>query len=95
MDDIDAGNPGAKDKCLTALDMLAEGSLPAHRTEKVHGVPAIWELRVKHRGEEYRLLFGRDGDTFVVCNALHKKTQRIPRRVIDQAVTNFRAYVEG
>lgn len=95
MDDVDGGNAGAKDKCLTALDMLADGSLPPGRMEKVHNNPTIWELRVKHKGEEYRLFFGRSRDAYLICNALHKKSQKIPRRIIDQAVANFNAYAGG
>ena len=95
MDDIDRGNAGAKDKCLTALDMLADGSLPTGRMEKVHGSPTIWELRVKHKGEEYRLFVGRSRDNCVVCNAFHKKSQKIPRRIINQAVANFNTCIGG
>lgn len=56
----------------------------------------IYEFRVTHIGNEFRLFFCYDGDTLVILfNGIKKKTQKTPRNEIDKAVRLKKEYYES
>ncbi len=50
----------------------------------------IYELRK----DRHRILFGRDGNTFVLLSGFIKKTQKTPRTEIDLAKQRFQEYLK-
>jgi phage-related protein len=46
----------------------------------------IYELRARCRKVRLRILYFRDGDTFLLCNGIRKKTGRVPDSEIDKAI---------
>lgn len=56
----------------------------------------IYEFRVTHLGNEFRLFFCYDGDALVILfNGIKKKTQKTPRNEIDKAVRLKKEYYES
>ncbi len=64
----------ARQKCITYIDLLA---LCASHVKKLEA--DIWELRPEFGGTEYRIFFGRQGETFVLLHAITKKRQKVSR----------------
>ena len=80
------------DKVLRALDLLrTEERLPRHYIKYVR--EGLYEFRVSHGNNEFRLFFIYDGDTIVVLfNCFKKKTQRTPHREIEKALRLRKEY---
>ena len=56
----------------------------------------IYEFRVTHLGNEFRLFFCYDGDALVILfNGIKKKTQKTPRNEIDKAERLKKEYYES
>ncbi len=75
-------------KCLSYLKRVqAEGPhLPKHYAEKMGD--NLWEIKPEYNNIEYRFLFGFIGPNRIgVVTALKKKRMRLPRKVLDQAMT--------
>ncbi len=63
----------ARQKCITYIDLLAMTGL-ALRASHIKKLEAdIWELRPEFGGTEYRIFFGRQGETFVLLHAITNK----------------------
>ncbi len=45
----------------------------------------MWELKVKHKRNEYRILYFFSGVKVILVHAFMKKTQKVPRREIKLA----------
>jgi len=86
---LQALSKGARRKCGRYMLFLQESGrgLPASYLRKLEG--PIWELRPEYDGIEYRLLFGRSGDTFVFVHAFIKKRQKTARADIELAQRRF------
>ena len=80
------------DKVLRALDLLrTEERLPRHYIKYVR--EGLYEFRVSHGNNEFRLFFIYDGDTIVVLfNCFKKKTQRTPHQEIEKALRLRKEY---
>ena len=80
------------DKVLRALDLLrTEERLPRHYIKYVR--EGLYEFRVSHGNNEFRLFFIYDGNTIVVLfNCFKKKTQRTPHREIEKALRLRKEY---
>jgi putative component of toxin-antitoxin plasmid stabilization module len=85
LDELDLG---ARAKCLARIRSLAENTVPPGQREKLRG--EIWELKIRHSGEQYRFLYSQQSDRVHLLVAYHKKRQKIPTRLIDQAEENLR-----
>ena len=67
-------------KVLRSIDMLAEFGfeLPDDALRKVTGT-AMWELRTRHAGNQYRILtYNPAGRLFVLLHGILKKDHAIP-----------------
>lgn len=82
-------------KIQRALALLKQDEkIPAHYIKYIE--QGILELRISHCGNEFRVFFMYDGEDIVVLfNALHKKTQKTPRREIDKALKLKKEYYEA
>jgi hypothetical protein len=56
------------------------GPYAEHLRDKIH------ELRARCRKVRLRILYFRDGDTFLLCNGIRKKSGRVPDSEIDKAI---------
>jgi phage-related protein len=85
---IESQEKRTKAKILSTLHFLAETSNqpPHHIFQKMSGTQNLWEIRVRHAGNIYRLLCFFDGEQVVILtHAFQKKTQKTPRQEIDTA----------
>lgn len=82
-------------KFLRALMLLRHSDkqdIPRHFKYITDGIN---ELRVNYGSNELRLFFFRDGDTLVILlNGFKKKTQKTPKKEIDQAIKLKKEYYE-
>lgn len=85
---LDELDPGARAKCLARIQSLSQDTVPPGQREKLRG--EIWELKVRHSGEQYRFLYAYHLTRIHLLVAYHKKRQKIPPRLIDQAEENLR-----
>ena len=83
-------------KFLRALMLLRhsdEQDIPRHYIKYI--TEGISELRVNYGSNELRLFFFRDGDILVILlNGFRKKTQKTPKKEIDQAIKLKKEYYE-
>ncbi|MBO7565932.1 MAG: type II toxin-antitoxin system RelE/ParE family toxin [Bacteroidales bacterium] len=71
-----------------------EDKIPYHYIKYIRD--GVYEFRVTHINNEFRLFFIYDGDTIVVLfNCFKKKTQKTPKSEIDKAVKLKEEYYES
>lgn len=87
---LDGLDDAAAAKCLEVIGWLASGELDRHPKARDHLDGPIWELRVRHAGEQYRFLYAIERRRAYLLVALHKKTQKIERRDIARAKDRLR-----
>jgi len=77
----------AQAKIIATLRQIQETDHPPHRIfQKMTGTPDLWEVRVKHNTNIYRLLSFFDGSQIIILtHAFQKKTQKTPSKEIDTA----------
>lgn len=73
-------------KIRRALDLFkAEDKLPRHFIKFIRD--GVYEFRVTHGNNEFRIFFIYDGDAIVVLfNAFRKKSQKTPNSEIEKAL---------
>ena len=73
-----------KAKLLARIDLLSEKGehLTMPHAQKLKNTNDIWELRLKYKKNQYRILYFFAGDKIILLHAFIKKTQSIP----DQAI---------
>jgi len=84
-------------KIYKEIDMLQEFglSLGMPYIKKLVNCNGLWELRVKHSTNNYRVLyFTVKNSKIVLLNAFLKKTQKTPKKELDKAVTYMNDYLE-
>ena len=81
-------------KILRALLLFeTEDKIPYHYIKYLRD--DIYEFRVNHGNNEFRLLYIYDGDTIVVLlNCFKKKTQKTPNSEIEKAIRLKEEYYE-
>jgi phage-related protein len=74
-------------KITATLEFIEQTDHPPHHLfQKMSGPHDLWEVRVKHAKNIYRLLSFFDGkQLIVVTSAFQKKTQKTPRQEIETA----------
>jgi phage-related protein len=69
--------------------------LPSTYLKKLVGSEDIWECRIQHGSNAYRIFCFFDGSSVVVLtNGLVKKTQKTPKREIERAEAYRRDYLQ-
>ncbi|MHB8646846.1 MAG: type II toxin-antitoxin system RelE/ParE family toxin [Thermomicrobiales bacterium] len=69
----------ARQKCITSIDLLGMKGFALHASHIKKREGDIWELRPEFGGSEYRIFFGRQGETLVLLHAITKKRQKVAR----------------
>jgi phage-related protein len=84
----------ARQKCIAYIDLLGVMGFTLHAShiKKLDG--DIWELRPEFGGTEYRIFFGRHGETFVLLHGITKKRQKAARADIMLAQRRFNEWKE-
>jgi len=74
-------------KITSTLVDIEQTEHPSYQTlQKMTGTADLWEVRVKHDGNIYRLLGFFDGKRLIMLtSAFKKKTQKTPRQEIKNA----------
>jgi phage-related protein len=88
--------PKVKEKIIWTLELLQEiPVIPAQYLKHIHGTDGLYEIRVQHEGDIFRIFcFFDDGKLVVLINAFQKKTQKLPRREIIRAI-QLKKYYEN
>lgn len=70
--------------------------VPELYLKKLSGTEGLWEVRVQHGGDTFRLLGFFDGPQLVVLvSAFAKKSQKTPQREIGRAEERKRDYLNA
>jgi len=94
LDWLDSLDPMARAKCRVRLERLAERGFALRRPEADFLRDGIHELRVKHRGINYRMLYFFHGKTrAVLSHGLSKQRAEIPARAIELALRHKAAFM--
>ena len=82
-------------KVTWVLGLIEElSSIPSKYFKKLVNTDNIWEVRIRFGNDIFRLLGFFDGSQLVVLNhAFQKKTQKIPRQIIQIAEKRKRDYL--
>lgn len=83
------------DKVLWVLGVVQDMQVvPSQYFQKLSGTSGLWEVRIQHGGNEFRLLGFFDGlSAVVLVSAFSKKTQKTPPHEIELAETRKRDYL--
>jgi phage-related protein len=86
-DFLDGLSSGAAQKVTWVLRLIEEERLvPARYLKKLSGTEGIWECRVDHGSNTYRIFaFLAPRNTLVLTHGLSKKSQKIPRQGVRRA----------
>ena len=82
------------EKIAFVLDLIEQNDIvPRKFFKKLKGTDDIWEVRIQHGNNTFRILGFFDGKDLVVLNhAFTKKTQKIPKKEIAVAEKRKRNY---
>jgi phage-related protein len=92
-----AGLPGrARDKCVIRIERLAELGYELRRPEADYLRDDIYELRAKHRGVNYRLLYFFHGEeAAILSHGLVKQQAEVPSKEIALAIRRRERFLEN
>ena len=80
---------------LGAVNIEETDHPPAHLFKKMTATAELWEVRVKHHTNLYRLLAFFDGEQVVILtHAFQKKTQKTPQQEIATATQRKADYLK-
>lgn len=80
----------AVSKVERAMKRLEDGTARPAETDLVRD--GVYELRVQADKRWYRLLWGRDGDSFIALQFMVKKTNKLPNDVVKNAIKRLKAH---
>lgn len=67
--------------------IMSEDIIPVKFLKKIEGVKDLYEIRIEHNGNIYRIFCCFDeGDLVILFNAFQKKTQKTPTSEIERAI---------
>jgi phage-related protein len=80
--------PKVKEKIIWTLELLQElPVIPTQYLKHIHGTDGLYEIRVQHGGDIFRIFcFFDEGSWVILLHAFQKKTQKLPRREIIRAI---------
>ena len=83
---LDSLSPKAAQKVTWVLKLLEDlDRVPDKFFSKMTGADQIWECRIKHGSDIYRVFAFWDNNTIVLTHGFIKKTQKTPRAEIEKA----------
>jgi phage-related protein len=93
LDWLDSLPRKAQDKCVVRVERLRELGHMLRRPEADYLQDGIYELRVKHSGINYRMLyFFHEQTAVVLSHGIMKQAAEVPRREIELAARRKRAF---
>lgn len=67
--------------------IMSEDIIPVKFLKKIEGVKDLYEIRIEHSGNIYRIFCCFDeGNLVILFNAFQKKTQKTPTSEIERAI---------
>lgn len=85
--------PKARDRCLERLERLEEVGHELRRPHADYLRDDIYELRAKHLGVNYRMLFFFHGTkVVVVSHGFSKQESKVPKQEIDKAIRRMNEF---
>ena len=67
--------------------IMSEDIIPVKYLKKIEGVKDLYEIRIEHNGNIYRIFCCFDeGNLVILFNAFQKKTQKTPTSEIERAI---------
>jgi phage-related protein len=84
-------------KVLREIDLLeAHGFyLGMPHIKKMSGTKSLWELRIKHSSNNYRIFyFHYVNKEFILLHAIHKKSKRTPKSDIKISTDRMNNYIK-
>ena len=67
--------------------IMSEDIIPVKFLKKIEGVKDLYEIRIEHNGNIYRIFCCFDeGNLVILFNAYQKKTQKTPTSEIERAI---------
>ena len=67
--------------------IMSEDIIPVKFLKKIEGVKDLYEIRIEHNGNIYRIFCCfDDGNLVILFNAFQKKTQKTPTSEIERAI---------
>ncbi len=67
--------------------IMSEDIIPVKYLKKIEGVKDLYEIRIEHNGNIYRIFCCFDeGNLVILFNAFQKKTQKTPISEIERAI---------
>ena len=67
--------------------IMSEEIIPVKFLKKIEGVKDLYEIRIEHNGNIYRIFCCfDDGNLVILFNAFQKKTQKTPTSEIERAI---------
>ncbi len=67
--------------------IMSEDIIPVKFLKKIDGVKDLYEIRIEHNGNIYRIFCCFDeGNLVILFNAFQKKTQKTPTSEIERAI---------
>lgn len=91
-------SPKEQAKILREIDLLEEFglSLGMPHIKNIQGVKGLWELRIKHGSNNFRIFhFCFTGGRFVLLHGIRKTTGKTPERDIKSAEKRMKNYLKG
>lgn len=85
-------------KILREIDLLEKFgfALGMRHIKKMSGTDQLWELRIKHSSNNFRIFYFHFVDNkFVLLHAIRKTTQKTPTKDIDLALKRQAKYIKG
>ena len=94
-DFLDDLSPQQLKKVAKQLELVGEVEMiPSHLMKKLTGTDGLWEIRIQHTGNAFRILCFWDGARIVVLvSAFAKKTTKTPALEIEVAQRRRREYL--
>lgn len=67
--------------------IMSEDIIPVKFLKKIEGIKDLYEIRIEHNGNIYRIFCCFDeGNLVILFNAFQKKTQKTPTSEIERAI---------
>ncbi|KCZ54023.1 hypothetical protein HY29_02845 [Hyphomonas beringensis] len=85
---------GAEARSRRLMKLLEEKG-GAMRTDSKPLGDGLFELKIKHKKREYRLLYFFHDEAAVFVNCFEKKTRKTPKRELDNAKARMTAITKG
>ena len=85
---LDKQSSKVQDKCIVFIERLEEYGYELRRPQADYLRDGIYELRIKRRKENYRVLYFFHENRAVISHGFMKQQDKVPEKEIEIAITN-------